>query len=71
MNADDLAWQPAMTATEVRMEAADKAGGRHWDWDGDCWCGRRHRAVSFGLVLVDPPWCPSRRSAEAGSAVAR
>jgi hypothetical protein len=72
MNADTdpLVWQPPMTAAEVRMEIADKAESRHWDWEGDCWCGRRHRAVSFGLALVDPPWYASRR-AETVAAVAR
>jgi hypothetical protein len=62
MNADDtsaLVWQPALTAAEVRMEAADMAGDRHWDWPGSCWCGRRHQAGE-GLTLVAPPWNRSR-----------
>ena len=55
-----MAWRPAMTAAEVRMETADKAEGRHWDWDGDCWCGKRHGAGDEGLTLAAPPWNRSR-----------
>ena len=67
MNGDGtLVWQPALTATEVRLEAADKAEGRHWDWPGSCWCGERHQTadglamVRPGLTLAEPPWNRSR-----------
>lgn len=63
-----LVWQPALTATEVRMERDDKAHGRHWLWAGDCWCKERHRAGE-GLALVRPPW-DSARGAESIAAVA-
>lgn len=63
-----LVWQPALTAAEVRMEIADKAERRHWDWAGDCWCGERHHAGE-SLTLVAPPWYPSRWATDAGSAV--
>jgi hypothetical protein len=67
MNADDtgtLVW-PAMTATEVRMEAADMAGDRHWDWPGACWCDERHQTREGSLrgttvTLIAPPWNRSR-----------
>jgi hypothetical protein len=61
MNADDMTWQPALTAAEVRMETADKAEGRHWEWSGSCWCGKRHQAGE-GLTLVAPPWDGSRHA---------
>lgn len=63
-----LAWQPALTAMEVRMEADDKAHGRHWDSLGSCWCRKRHQAGE-GPTLVRPPW-DSARGTEIVGAVA-
>jgi hypothetical protein len=74
MNADDMTWQPALTAAEVRMETADKAGDRHWDWPGACWCDERHQTAEGSLrgttvTLVRPPW-DAARGAESVGAVA-
>lgn len=66
-----LAWQPALTAMEVRMEAADEAAGRHWSGPDGCWCDEfHHQTDAVPLVLVAPPWDKSRRAAVTGSAVA-
>lgn len=57
----ELTWIPALTAREVRMEAADKTAGRHWTGPAGCWCESRHQAGE-ALTLAAPVWDESRRA---------
>jgi hypothetical protein len=56
----EVDFRPLLTLQELRMEQRDKDEGRHWAWNGDCWCGVPHQASLVGLALITPPWDKSR-----------
>jgi len=61
-------WRPLETAAELgALVVAAEAQGLHWDWDGSCWCRRRHQADEAGLTLVAPPWRASGPAQTAGA----